>query len=271
MIVQPPEPGEPACAITLAEHQGLAAQLAAGFGNPGFDPLTPRDEMHFAVAHHDSGWEEIDRAPPGDPVSGLPCSLGQHPLPLLLAAAGRSVALNEARHPYCGLLVSMHQAGLYNGRYGLNPAQPARTQSTDERSQVDAFLEREAARQARLRRVLRADPAWCHAAGDSAVFANYLRLQFFDRLALYLNLGGPGRLRPAVIDRVPAAIGRELDISIMPAGDCITLDPYPFCDEITVSYSGRSVAPEAGVVNWPKRLTAAPTETRRFHLRRKII
>lgn len=271
MIVQPPEPGERACVTTLAEHQRLAAQLAASFGNAGFGQMTPRQEMLFAVAHHDSGWEDIDRAPPGDPVSGLPCSLGQHPLPQLLAAAGRSVALNEARHPYCGLLVSMHQAGLYNGRYGLTSAQPAQSRSMLEQSRVDAFLAGEAARQERLRRMLRADPAWRNAVDDKALFGNYLRLQFFDRLALYLNLGRPGRLRPAVIDRLPAANDDELDINITPSDINITLDPYPFCDDIDVGYSGRSVAPEAGVADWPERLTAAPVEQRRFHLRRKII
>lgn len=269
MIVQPPQSGESGYAVTLAEHQGLAAQLAARFGNSDFCEPAPREEMLFAVGHHDSGWEEIDCAPPGYPASGLPCSLGQHPIAQLLAAAARSIVLNEGRHPYCGLLVSMHQAGLYNGRYGLKAAQSMPTLSSDEREQVTVFLEQETVRQTRLRRLLSADPAWRAAVEYNALFSNYLLLQFFDRLALYLNLGAPGRLCPAVIDRVPAAPGREPDIHITPADDSITLAPYPFCREIEVNYSLRSVKPEAGVLDWCERLTAAPIEERRFYLRRK--
>ena len=54
-----------------------------------------------------------------DPATSLPCSLSKNPRELVLSAASRSIDINERHHPFCGLLVSMHQAGLYTGRFGL--------------------------------------------------------------------------------------------------------------------------------------------------------
>lgn len=268
MIVQSTGADGRACAITLAAHQALAAQLAARFGNAAFAPLTPRAQMLFVVAHHDSGWHAIDSAPPGDPATSLPCSLGRHPSPSLLAAARRSIAVSEAHHPYCALMVSMHQSGLYNGRHGLLPTPPDPTRAPLEHEQVQVFLREETARQQRLLRQLRRDPAWRACAEDAAVFANYLRLQFVDRLALYLNLAGSAAPRPAVLERVPAAAGAECAITITPTAAGLALDPYPFCDDLVVSYPGHLLTPEPGVADWSARLAAAPRQDHHFHLMR---
>lgn len=271
MIVQQPENGSRAFVVSLDEHQGLAGQLAARFGNEHFESLTPCDPMLFAIAHHDAGWDEIDRSPPGDPATSLPCSLGGNPRELLLAAASRSVDFNERHHPFCGLLVSMHQVGLYNGRFGLKSAQLMGEIPVHERPQVDAFLSREATRQTRLRDLLRTDSVFRDFIEERALFFNYFRLQFFDRLALYLNRTSTGNLRPAIIDHVPTTIERQIDVEIVPLEDGLALDMYPFCeDEIVVAYRGRSVAPEVGVANWSERLAMVPLQERRFCLRRKI-
>lgn len=272
MILQSPAPGGPAgsaFAITLAEHQRLAAQLAAHFGNANFAPLAPNAAMQFAIAHHDSGWHDLDLAPPGDPATRLPCALGRHPVAQSLSVAARSIALNEAHHPYCGLLVSMHQAGLYNGRYGLQSALPARTLAPAERALVNPFLQAEAARQTRLRGLLHADPARRPAADDGVVFANYLLLQFFDRLALALNLGGPGGVRRLVIDRVPAGGGFERDVTVTPVEGGVVLAPYPFDGEFEVEYEGRVVMPDAGVADWGGSLREVAVEEQRFWVRRE--
>jgi hypothetical protein len=268
MIVQAPGADGLACVFTLAQHQALAAQLADAFGNAQFAPPAPREQMLFAVAHHDSGWAQVDQAPPAHAASGLPCSLGQHPLPLLLDVASRSIALNEAQHPYCGLLVSLHQAGLYNGRLGLTMAPPAQPPASAQAALVEAFLARERSRQRRLCRHLRAQPAWRAAAAPRALLDNYLLLQFFDRLALYLNLGGGAPLRPALLDRVPTGPGASADIAIRPGIDGITLSPFPFGGDTRVSCSARVVAPQRGATGWAGRLAAAPTLTQVFYLRR---
>lgn len=269
MIIRPAPPGGLACAMTLADHLDVAAQLAAAFGNDAFAGLAPRDEMLFAIARHDAGWADIDRAPPGDPLTSLPCSLGRHPLPELLAVATRSIAFNEAHHPFCGLLVSMHQAGLYNGRYGLNGVQAAPTRPGPVAPEIAAFLACEAERQARLRRDLHADPAWRDACTDTAVFTHYLQLQFFDRLALYLNLGCPGAPGQVVLDRVPVSATETVDITLRPLADGITLAPFPFRDATVITCRGRLVEPEPGMADWSARLAASPVDTRRYQLRRQ--
>ncbi|MEO7494857.1 MAG: DUF3891 family protein [Massilia sp.] len=269
MIVQRLQDGA-ALALTLAEHQGLAAQLAAQFGNDDFDALAPREPMRFAIAHHDQGWEPIDRSPPGDPATSLPCSLGATPRESLLAAAVRSVDFNERHHPFCGLLVSMHQCGLYNGRYGLQSALPPAPVAPHEQAQVDAFLRAEAERQTRLRAQLDTDTAYRGMLADFALFSNYLRLQFFDRLALYLNLAGLAHLGPAVMERVPARGLGEADVAITPLADGIALDPYPFREErFWVSYRGRAVRPQAGLADWSGALAVAEVREHRFCIQRK--
>lgn len=268
MIVRPASAGMQACAMTLAEHLAVAAQLAEAFGNDDFASLAPRDEMLFVIAWHDAGWADLDRAPPGDPLTSLPCSLGSHSLPELLAVATRSIAFNEAHHPFCGLLVSMHQAGLYNGRHGLNSVHAMRARRGPVAPEVKAFLAHEARRQAGLLSMLRADPGWHAACTDTAIFTHYLQLQFFDRLALYLNLGCPGAPGPVTLDRVPASATETVDITLRPGINGITLAPFPFQHDTAIICHGRLIEPEPGIADWSERLTTAPVDTRRYQLRR---
>jgi hypothetical protein len=73
---------------------------------------------------------------------------------------------NEAHHPYCGLLSSMHTWGLYNKRYGLLSSWcgPARNTvsinvADPNRPMVDKMLADELARQERLKQGLAKNPA----------------------------------------------------------------------------------------------------------------
>jgi uncharacterized protein DUF3891 len=255
MIVQELDRDGRALAITLAEHQGLAVQLAAAFGNERCDPLVPRDVMLFAVGNHDAGWAALDAAPALDAATGLPCSLNRNRRADLLAAAVASADYNERHHPFCGLLVSLHYTGLYRGRIGPIPA--------SEKPAVNAMLAGEVRRQQRLRDSLARDPAWCTWVDEPALRFNFERLQFFDRLALYLNATPLDRLQSMVFERVPMAPARTAEVTVLRADGGVAFDEFPFRgDELTVAFRGRPVRPGTAPDTWP----AIPLVERRIRL-----
>ena len=74
----------------------------------------------YVCRWHDRGWRDLDENPPLDPRTGLPYHLGETPIEITMLTSATSPHHNEAVHPYCGLLDSMHITGLYHGRYGLS-------------------------------------------------------------------------------------------------------------------------------------------------------
>ncbi|MDP6843831.1 MAG: DUF3891 family protein [Rhodospirillales bacterium] len=115
--------------IKLAEHLELVGQFAENFGNDRFQAPEPREEFLYVCRWHDKGWQDLDDNPPLNPDSGLPYNLVETPLPVILLTSARSPEHNEARHPYCGLIDSMHIWGLYNGRYGMSDNVPLNSES----------------------------------------------------------------------------------------------------------------------------------------------
>ncbi|KXK49360.1 MAG: hypothetical protein UZ13_03103 [Chloroflexi bacterium OLB13] len=257
MIVQTAPAGMPRLVIRHVDHAAMSGKFAQAFGGGAFDPLAPADLMVWVAAHHDDGWLEIDSDPLIDPETNLPYNLADTPWPTLMRPHAISPEVAEAYHPYCGLLVSMHTTGLYNGRYGVMSA------SIDIipdalRPAAEAMLAAEDARQARLRDICADDPALAALCTPEALMANYRRLQFVDALAVILNLRHPTQQKPYTFARTPRSVGDEVDIVLTPAGDgCVTLDPYPFRDApLTVSVGGRWIEP--GTPDPRAALTAAP-------------
>jgi hypothetical protein len=58
--------------IPQIEHAHLAGRLAEHWGAGGFAPLQPREELLWAIGHHDDGWRDWDLAPGVDPKRGWP-------------------------------------------------------------------------------------------------------------------------------------------------------------------------------------------------------
>lgn len=284
MIVQKAAEGAPRFVMTLDAHQALAADLSLSFGNERFEPLNPEGPMLLVTRHHDDGWAGEDADPAIDPSTGLPFSLNEVPWPRLLAIAPASVDANEALHPYAGLVASMHVYGLYHDRYGLTPESAMGCVPPEHRAAAARMLSREEERQHRLTVALRADPEMAHLVEPDALFCNYFRLQLFDRLAVYLNMSGPDLLEPIVLQRVPAAIGHDVTITVIPvARGVVTLSPFPFGSEpLEVTCAGRYVStrPRRGAHPDGRRgapsdmevlaeLRRAPLETQRFTLSAK--
>jgi hypothetical protein len=60
--------------ISQIDHARLSGQLAEYWGAQGYSPLSPRDELLWAINHHDDGWGEWEQTPDVDPKSGHPRS-----------------------------------------------------------------------------------------------------------------------------------------------------------------------------------------------------
>lgn len=267
MIVQTSLDGQSAFVITQQDHADVSGIFAEHFGNETFEIPSPREEMIYVARHHDDGWQAVDSAPEWDSRTGFVYHLTQTPLPYLVKTSEGSPSLNEAHHPYCGIMSSMHTYGLFNGRYGLSDKVYIDMIGDEFRPQVQAMLDAELTRQERLKTEIHDT----HDVSESALFHNYKLLQFFDTLALYVQTVCAENLTESTFIRVPMSQGNDIDITATPQGDnVITLSPYPFdVYELTVSTKGRmmSIAPD-GIDNMQSLFDETPIATQTFTFQR---
>ncbi len=258
MIVQSAPEGEPRLVITMAEHTALAGQAARAFGNDRFEPVAPADEMLYIIDNHDAGWAELDRQAPTDAGTGLPFNLVETPFEKIIKTSAASPEFNTRRHPYCGLLSSMHSWGLYNGRYGLSDHVLLDSLAADNRIEADRMLDGELDRQKELKAELARDPATAPWIEEGHLMQNYKQLQFFDTLALYFNCKHDGERKMQAFEHVPMDQREDTTVTVEPVGETrYRLTPFPFAEDgIVLSFTGRLAAPaEAGA---PVDLAAIP-------------
>jgi hypothetical protein len=230
VIVQAPAADGSRLALTLDEHLRTADALHRAFGNGDFAIPPPADLFAHVVRHHDDGWAEEDAAPAVDPRTGLPVSLNDQPTARSLEIGRRSIERNLARHPWCGLLVSMHICGLYARRPGLT----GRPEDDALDPRVQRFLAAEEAR----RRALLAD------FDADAVARSYRLLQFFDGLAVWLNLRAPDGDAVWTFPALPRRDGTPADLRVASAGRRLGVAPWPFAgDAVEVAFRGRRYVP----------------------------
>jgi len=224
--------------VRQVDHQDQCALMARAWGNERFRRPSHHDAAVTAARWHDEGWRRWEAAPRVDGEG--------HPLDFPDIDRARHVELyREGIGEVCrrdlraGLLVSMHGAGLYRGRLGLDHiARP----SADRPPAVDAFLEGEDRRQAALRARL-GDRAQM----DRWTWAAYRLLQAWDLLSLAL-LWGRIATRPAIVlPRVPRAEDDTdgVDVTVRPHGRWrATCLPWPFAgDRVALPVRAR-VIPE---------------------------
>jgi hypothetical protein len=150
--------------VMQTDHADLSAAFAGAWRDRG-----PRHEsVAIAAGRHDDGWAVWERAPrrdeSGKPVSFLDVDVRSH-----LAFYRAGIAAITEHDPYAGLLVSMHGAGIYRQRYGLDPGLSL-TRAPEVRDEVEAFVAEQEAK-------FGGDP------GEHR--QDYDLLQLFDRLSLY--------------------------------------------------------------------------------------
>jgi hypothetical protein len=186
------------------------ADLSAAFARAWADRDARHDSLVLATERHDDGWAVWEQAPLVEPETGRPLNFLDVPVPAHLTFYRACIAAVSDQNPYAGLLVSMHGAGIYRQRYGTDLALSL-TRAAEVAEQVEEFVaEQEASHEERL-------AATGHS--DEERWADYHRLQLYDRLSLYFCMRD-------VENGEPSEIGDHRLAPVEPWR--VTIDPYPF-------------------------------------------
>ena len=216
MIVRPL--GASADVVTQVDHAVLSGRLAEAWGGPAVPPLEPRESLIAAARLHDIGWRHWEAAPRLNPDNGRPANFLDVVIDEHLRLYRLGIDEVEAVDRHAGMLVAMHAAGIYTGRFGTQPALLL-TRAPAVQSLVDAFV---AEQQSRVRAAQDA-----LGVSDDALWRAYVLLQVFDRLSLRLCGGDPagsGPMEIALPDDGVLAVARDED-------GAERLDPWPFATE----------------------------------------
>ncbi|MGD9765067.1 MAG: DUF3891 family protein [Candidatus Binatia bacterium] len=268
MIQTAPEGSSRRFALRMDEHTALCGQFARAFGNDRFEPVEPRELVVYLVANHDNGWADFDATPKTDPRTGLPYNLVETPPEDITRTSTASPDFNERRHPYCGLLSSMHSWGLYNGRYGMSDKILIDTIPPEQRDLADRMLNGELRRQDRLKAKLAEDPQTAAWIEPEHLFQNYKQLQFFDTLALYFNRVHEAAREETSFLHVPMNAREDATIKLRPLEPGVyELSPYPFAETpARFRFCGRYIEPAGAGADWPAIFARAPLEWQEFTL-----
>jgi hypothetical protein len=186
------------------------ADLSGDFARRWTERTDRSDSLQVAAERHDDGWAVWEQAPMCDAGTGKPLSFLDVGVLAHLAFYRAGIAAITEQDPYAGLLVSMHGAGIYRGRYGLQP-ELGLTFAAEVREPVDAFVaEQESTFEAREREVGVSEQERRH---------DYELLQVYDRLSLLF----------CVNDALGPPAGELGGYRFEPdAAGAITMSPFPF-------------------------------------------
>jgi hypothetical protein len=211
--------------VRQPDHADLSGQLARAWGGTSVEPLRNADSMALAATRHDDGWAVFDRRPAWDPDGAQPRNFLDVPIGSHLAFYRACIQVVVEEDRYAGLMVSMHGAGIYNGRYGTQPSLSLRNVAGHE-DEVGAFVEEQEA----VRPALVAELG----VGDDELWANYKLLQVYDRLSLAFCLRDweTSEAKRDSIEPVPLDYaGSDAELVIEPVGPWrVRLEPYPFTE-----------------------------------------
>jgi hypothetical protein len=186
------------------------ADLSGAFARAWAKATEGSRSLQIAAERHDDGWAVWEQSPICDleaakPVNFLDVGVRAH-----LAFYRAGIAAITEQDPYAGLLVSMHGAGIYRGRYGLQP-ELGLTFADTAREEVEAFVAEQessfAARDAEL--------------GVSAEQRrrDYELLQVYDRMSLLFCTN----------DTLSPPTGEFGGYRFEPDGaGTVTMTPFPF-------------------------------------------
>lgn len=228
--------------VLQPDHADLSGQFARAWGGrDGFERPAPLESVVVAAARHDDGWAVWERAPGLDREGAAPRNFLDVEVPSHLAFYRAMIAAVLDHDPYAGLLVSMHGAGIYRGRYGTQPS--LRLTFADEvREQVEAFVAEQEELHRRLIALL--------GVPEEERWTNYRLLQVYDRLSLYFCLRDLEAGEAEVVEPAPlGSEGGEAALTIEPGGEWrVRIEPLPFAEAPARFRLVRRVIPKA---SWP--------------------
>ena len=244
MIVHPV--GDSAEIVMQVDHSLVSGALAELWRE-----LEPRESVITAAALHDCGWRSWEASPRLDAETGRPQNFLQVDVDLHLEFYEAGIAEVTARDRYAGMLVAKHLAGIYRRRYGTQAAL-ALARAPDAQAKIDEFVDRIEERFTALQHEL--------GVSDEEFWRNYLLLQVFDRLSLWLCKGDP-----AGTGSMEIVLPEDGVLAVAPTADGCSLSPYPFTTEpVAISVPVR-VVPLTGYANdadCAAQILAAPIEQR---------
>jgi Protein of unknown function (DUF3891) len=184
--------------VLQTDHADLSGAFARAWAEQG----SAHEALVVAAERHDDGWAVWEQAPrvdaDGKPVNFLDVDVRSH-----LAFYRAGIAAIAEQDPDAGLLVSMHGAGIYRQRYGLDPSLSL-TRAPEVQELVDAFV---------------AEQEATFGGEPGARQADYTLLQIYDRLSLYFCM------RDVEAGEAAEFQGYRLE----PLGPWrVQLSPYPF-------------------------------------------
>ena len=227
--------------VTQQEHARLAGTLAEQWGNERFDQSPQHAALIIAARRHDDGWESLDGAPVINAAEGRPAHFLELTLEQTVAPYGEGVDRIYDEDVRAGVLASMHWAGLYSARWGLDAAG----------TPVAHPLARAvvAAQERRIAPLVRElwDGHGLRSDYEATLWRDYELLQALDSLSLalcLLDLRVPsadgeaplfGTLRPIdqapggrIVEQVPTAGGGHASLTVrVVAPDVVLVDPFP--------------------------------------------
>ena len=278
MMVQSAPEGEPHFVSTMRDHMSFCGRMARAFGNDRFEPIVPFDEVVYVVENHDRGWDDYDQHPGLDPDTRMPYLMARTPPVDAVKTNKGSPDYNEAHHPYCGLLSSMHTWGLYNKRYGFTQF-VVRTRKTisipvseENKALIQSMLDGELARQARLKPRLSAmSGTYPWGSDERRIIQNYKHLQFFDTLALYFHLSCAAERGTETFICVPAGAEQDESVTVRKLDErTYSVDPFPFRDDVLeLTCGGRYMRPypaDRDPADLARVLYALPVDQQTVHL-----
>jgi hypothetical protein len=112
--------GDRLLCLTQPDHAALAGRLAEAWMADGVPTRPTRSRLLAAVASHDVGWTDEDRAPRFDSQSHGPHGFVTAPLEVRQGAFVRGVEMLAGGDPYVAALVAQHGLTVYR-RYQHDP------------------------------------------------------------------------------------------------------------------------------------------------------
>jgi hypothetical protein len=196
------------------------AELAGAFADSWSERGPRHDSVVIAVRRHDDGWAVWERSPrvddDGKPVNFLDVDVRAH-----LAFYRAGIAAITEHDAHAGLLVSMHGAGIYRQRYGLDPGL-ALTRAPEAQELVDAFVAEQESK---------------FGGEPGALRAEYELLQLCDRFSLYFCMRD-------------VETGEEAELQgyrLQPLGPWhVRLSPYPLVESPARFSLARRLIPKGG-------------------------
>lgn len=181
--------------------------------------------MELVADRHDDGWFVWEQAPNLD-REGRPCGYLDVQVDSHIAFFRAGITAVTEQDAFAGLLLSMHGAGIYRNRYGLQDSLRM-SRAREAQELIDSFV----AAEEQTHPVRAAELG----VSDEERWCAYKLLQAWDQLSLYASLNDleseapdPSSLQYVSIPAVPWNGGEET-LTLRPLGGKHTIvEPYPF-------------------------------------------